>query len=207
MDTTPELAAIYDTVNNSFVSKATEFQTEIGDTKQTDFYPQVKVIRWSNEANYSIRLVDSDPTAPVLTIDKEKILYDKPALTATFADTQQGFEFAVVLKAPPSANVLAFTIQTKNLDFLFQPPLTDEEKKNGARRADNVEGSYAVYHSTKKDNQYKTGKAFHLFRPQATDAKGNQVWCDLSVDTDNGLMTHTIPQAFLDNAIYPVTVK
>jgi len=36
------------------------------------------------------------------------------------------------------------------------------------------------------------------------DAAGTEVWGDLNIDTKAGLLTVTIPQAFLDKAVYPV---
>jgi hypothetical protein len=51
---------------------------------------------------------------------------------------------------------------------------------------------------------YKTGKLCHIYRPWAEDAKGQRVWCDLTIDAD--VMTITVPQDFLDSAAYPVLV-
>ena len=81
-------------------------------------------------------------------------------------------------------------------------------------RPENVIGSYVVYHSTKMDyilgeTNYKTGKAFHIYRPFVTDSEDNKIWCDLNIDDSDsndttGLLTITIPQDFLDNAVYPI---
>lgn len=77
-----------------------------------------------------------------------------------------------------------------------------------ASRPDNVIGSYAVYHATKKGNQYMNGKAFHVYRPIAEDALGNKAWCSLHIDKrfDPTNLTITIPQQFLDEAVFPVVV-
>jgi len=85
---------------------------------------------------------------------------------------------------------------------------------NEAYRPENVVGSYAVYHATKtpfhrskeEAEKYRAGKAFHIYRPKAVDSAGNEVWCDLNVDEAKGLLTITIPQEFLDNAVYPVII-
>ncbi|GAJ08531.1 unnamed protein product, partial [marine sediment metagenome] len=73
-----------------------------------------------------------------------------------------GFEFEIVLKEKPATNQIVLDIQARGLRFSYQPPLTQQEIDRGADRPDNVVGSYAVYHATKKNNQYMTGKAFHM---------------------------------------------
>jgi len=190
-------------------------QVEIGDSKQPDFKPQVKLMRWDNEVNFSIR-AEEDNTA-ILEVEGEKIkykakdyevhMYDKPD-----ASEEGGFEFEWVLKKKPKSNVLTATIQTKDLQFLYQGELTKKDIEDGCRRPENVIGSYAVYHASKgllnnsNGKDYKVGKAFHIYRPKATDANGKWTWCDLHVDEDNGLLTVTIPQKFLDDAEYSVVV-
>jgi hypothetical protein len=113
-----------------------------------------------------------------------------------------GFEFEIILKEKPDTNIITFDIVTKNLNFLYQPALTQEEIDYGDNRPNNVVGSYAVYHSTKKDNKYKAGKAFHIYRPQMEDADGNTIWGELNI-TNNTLEVQ-IPQNFLDSAKYPI---
>ena len=104
--------------------------------------------------------------------------------------------------------------------------------KNGAtimERPENVVGSYAVYYKGGKSGDYsqmggknyKTGKAFHIYRPLVTDAKGNKVWGELKISPrsdlgatssqrsdpgSSGILSVTVPQSFLDSATYPVTV-
>lgn len=191
-----------------------KIEIELGDSKQPDFKPQFKVMRWDNEVNFSMRAVE-DPTATVETVDGtvkykakdyEVHQYEKPV------DEDGGFEFEWVLPKKPKSNVLTATIQTKELDFFYQPALTEQEIANGAQRPDNVVGSYAVYHKTKggmNDSagmEYKTGKAFHIYRPEAVDATGARTWCELNVDVDAGVLIVTVPQKFLDTAVYPVVV-
>jgi len=85
---------------------------------------------------------------------------------------------------------------------------------NEAYRPENVVGSYAVYHATKGNmhkseedaEKYKTGKAFHIYRPKLIDAEGKTAWADLSIDEKRGVLTITLPQDFLDRAAYPVVV-
>lgn len=140
-----------------------------------------------------------------------------------------GTEIEVVLNSAPSSNVFTFQLQNyEDLDFKYQAPLnlandpswpeafsctaTDCFDKNGKatlHRDDNVVGSYAVYHKTKKDYRvgavnYEAGKALHIYRPQAVDNNGQKVWCDLNISVP--FLTVTCPQSFLDTAAYPVKV-
>lgn len=121
-------------------------------------------------------------------------------------DEEGAFEFDIVLKEIPTSNVIEFTVNTKNLVFHKQEALTPEDKFNGARRPANVVGSYAVYHDSKKGNEYQTGKISHIYRPRIFDANNNWVWGDLNVNTDTGILSITIPQDFLTTASYPVIV-
>jgi len=134
-----------------------------------------------------------------------------------------GLEFEIILKEKPEKNEFIFPIETENLKFYYQPPLhpdhptwadEDGDGMPDTFRPENVVGSYAVYHAT-RDNvhyskedaeRYKAGKAFHIYRPKAVDSAENECWCDLNIDEANGLLTITIPQEFLDKAVYPVII-
>jgi hypothetical protein len=121
-----------------------------------------------------------------------------------------GFEIEVVLNEKPDTNVFDFKIEgAEDLDFFYQPALTQEEIDGGASRPENVVGSYAVYHNEKKDHRiggtdYATGKAYHIYRPRVIDAGGVEQWAALSYE--NGTLSITVPQTFLDDAAYPLRV-
>ncbi len=148
-------------------------------------------------------------------------------------DLPVAFEFEIILKKKPATNKIVLNIESKGLKFYYQPPLTvgikvgDEngrivevtetyakDKKGNivVHRPENIVGSYAVYHESKTGNyeafpngkNYRAGKAFHIYRPQMIDANGWKVWGELHYE--KGLLTTTIPQDFLDNAIYPIRV-
>lgn len=203
------------TVKNDVKEK---IEHEIGDSKQDDFFPQIKVKKWDNEVNLSVRLKDDDPEVPSIRTRGNVIEWVKSKREAHFYDIDPnqdfedgGVEFEVVLNEKPESNVVEFTIETKGLDFFYQPELTEKEVEDGCVRPENVVGSYAVYHKTKKNNKiggryYKTGKAFHIYRPKIIDKSNNWVWGELNIDEANGLLTITIPQSFLDDASYPVVV-
>lgn len=188
----------------------------IGDDKQPDFKPQWKTRRW-DEVDFSIR-AEEHPEATVET-DREKVKYITPNYEVHISENPEagedgGQDFVWVLKHKPDTNILIATVQTEGLNFKYQPELTQQEIDKGAFRPDNVIGSYAVYHATKgglnrsDGMEYKTGKAFHWYRSKATDANGDWVWCDYNTDLqETGVLKVTIPQEFLDSAVYPVEVK
>jgi len=220
-----EIEAKYTLENNAFKIVAKDspkdrVEVVVGDDKQPNtFYPQIKIQRWDNEVNTSIRLKDDGLEPETVTTDKDKIIWSKGAKEVHFYDLavdeknpEGGYEVEVVLKERPETNVIEFTIQTKDLNFFYQPPLTQEEIDRGDFRPENVVGSYAVYHKTRgglNDSagmEYKVGKAFHIYRPKVIDAKGNGIWGELNVDTVSGLLTVTIDNKWLDKAAYPVIV-
>ena len=214
----PEIVASkYELAGQTFTAKEKSFAVlEVGDSKQPEFYPQVKLARWDNEVNFSARLVHEEETPQVSTGDG-KIKWLGAKVEAHFYDTgslkenEGGYEFEIVLKEPPKSNVIRLTLQTKGLDFLYQPHLTIDEITRGAQRPENVVGSYAVYHSSMAGDytalggqNYKAGKAFHIYRPRIEDATGAWCWGELNIDARAGLLTVTIPQEWLDKAVYPV---
>ena len=196
-----------------------KIEVEVGDSKQPDFKPQVKIQRWDNEANVSIRLKETPEElleTPVITEKDGKIEYKKSKREAHFYDIapnaehpEGAFETEIILLEKPDTNVVEFTVVDKDVDYFYQPELTPEEITQGSQRPENIEGSYAVYAKTPKTNwtggkEYKVGKIGHIFRPKIIDSAGTEVWGDLHIE--NGILSVTIPQDFLDTGIYPIIV-
>jgi len=131
----------YDYANNSFITKDKievndEFEIEVGDIKQEDFYPQVKIKRWDNECNFSARLVNEDIDVGVGAIEElNKIVWEKEKVKACFytlnstevGNKKGGFEFEVILKEKPISNVVRFSVQSKELNFYYQPEISDKK--------------------------------------------------------------------------------
>jgi hypothetical protein len=187
---------------------------EVGDLLQDDFYPQLKVKAWDNESNFSVRLDTSISGSDFELNDDGSVSWYSPygdVIGTFYYYTSEeiengGYEFELDLYDKPSSRTIPFTIRSKELDFFYQPPLTQEEIDDGNERPENVVGSYAVYHSSKSNNEYKTGKAFHIFRPWAQDKNGWKVWCELNIDVVNQTLTITLPEDFYNDAVYPVKV-
>ncbi len=193
--------------------------------KDDDFI-HLTLYKWGEEASLQI-LLDTVPT-PNHTFSENKIEVENPDFllrvypidTRTTGDFygdvddvvqchDGGLRFELVFKKkrPAMSNVFKFPLIAKNLRCAYQRFLTEQEIIEAKIiRPLNVEGSYAFYHATKKDNQYMTGKAFHLFRPIAEDSIGSKAWCSLYINPEITELTITIPQQFLDEATYPITL-
>lgn len=178
--------------------------------------PAVTMNKWNDEAGITVSYdkIQANGSRQFLT-DRIEWKAAKEELHAYPLEPKEGmedggYEIEVYLKEKPETNVFNFTIEgAEELDFFYQPELTPEEIAEGASRPENVIGSYAVYHKTKANHiegqtNYATGKAFHIYRPKAIDANGSEVWAELSYS--NGTLTVTVPQDFLDDAVYPVRV-
>lgn len=190
-------------------SRSDRLEVEIGDSKEPNkVLPQVKIKRWDNECNVSIRLVNETENF-VFTENNGKIRCKGEKVSVDFYEIEEGFETEVVLHERPNNNAITFTLLNKDVEYLYQPELTQEERDLGHYRPENVIGSYAVYSKTLKHNvvggkEYKTGKVGHIYRPKIRDSNGKEIWGILNIN--NGLLTITIPQDFLENALYPVYV-
>lgn len=199
---------------------------------ENDLTSSITLQRWDDDVHlkvgYDMPILSttvSDINFTYVGTDQD-VQYNKLEPSAAFPDG--GYELNVVLKTPPLTNTLTYTLDTKGLDFFYQPPLDQEEQPskiyscnatdcfngNGeliTHRPENVVGSYAAYYAAVTQNiengkEYRTGKAFHIYRPYAVDTKGTTVWADLLIDITTNTFTIAIPQQFLDEAIYPVLV-
>jgi len=205
----------------------TKDQQRVDIEHKNDDFIYLTLYKWGNEASLQI-VLDTVPVhnhtfiGNVIEVENpDFLLRVYPIDTRTTGDLygdsddvvqchDGGARFELVLKKkrPAMSNSIVFPIISKNLRFAYQPFLSQQEINEGIIRPLNVEGSYAVYHLSKKNNQYMTGKAFHLFRPIAEDSLGVKVWCAITVDSaiNPTSLTITIPQQFLDDATYPITI-
>jgi hypothetical protein len=168
-----------------------------------------------------------------ILFDTPKVSYEMYDVVPNAENPEGAYKYIWYLKEKPLTNKVEFSIHSKGLDFFRQPALT-EEYQNGysqefqkeivvtetqvkdldgnvlVERPENVVGSYAVYHQTKggmndiNGKEYKTGKAFHIYRPHIIDAEGKETWGILNIDVASGIYSEEIPQEFLDKAVYPI---
>lgn len=187
---------------------------EIGDSKNSKFQPQIKIMGWDNECNVSFRLVTNGNDTHSQNTDGTITSQSGNFRSAFYPVDEQGehggHEFETLIVSKPNTNTLKYTIQSKNVDFFYQPALTSDEIAQGFQRPENVVGSYAVYGKNRDNHangkQYFTGKLMHIYRPFAVDANGKRVWCELNINEANTLMTITIPQDFINTAVYPILI-
>jgi hypothetical protein len=112
----------------------------------------------------------------------------------------QHFEYDIILNKEPESNRLCLALEGwEGFDFFRQPDEFGPEI---------LRGSYAVYKKEGAINSPKyhvgTGKLCHIHRPRIIDARGRWVWGDIRID--RGLLTMAIPEGWLGEAKYPVTV-
>lgn len=86
--------------------------------------------------------------------------------------------------------------------------IKQDEPKAGGKRLEEVQGSYAVYHKTKRNHvrgetNYGTGKAFHIYRPKFVDANGKSAYAEIFRIKDGEYYVKA-PDTFRDEATYPV---
>jgi hypothetical protein len=219
--TTSGALRIEETGSNTYTLKSlTGDVIEIGGEKPSTPRPYLKLNRWGRESSLEVEFPIPEQAESSLSGNKLKWSSDKldvvvyPVEPVEIEEeghrfTQNefgGVEFDTILRKKPETNKIVFPIETRGLKFYYQPPLTQEEKEAGDFRPENVVGSYAVYHESKTRGKYRTGKAFHIYRPKIYDAEGNEIWGELNIDEKAGTLTITIDQDWLDKAAYPVTV-
>ena len=195
--------------DTTFTTEHSEYDIdiEIGDVKQEEFFPRVKFKKWDNESNLSVGIIETGELSEFTQETDEKIIWETNSKIANFYSLDDGYEFEIILKEKPVSNIIDLSIETKDLRFEFQPYLTEEESYTKSRTCpENAEGSYAVYHTYKKNNIYRTGKAFHIYRPKIFDAQGRWAWGSLNINVQAGILQITIPQSILNDGTYPLVV-
>jgi hypothetical protein len=60
------------------------YETVIGDEKQTDFYPRIKIKTWNNAANLSVGVIDAQPQEGTVSTEGDIITWRKGGAAAVF---------------------------------------------------------------------------------------------------------------------------
>ncbi len=84
---TTDIASKYSIENNTFVNG----DRLIGDIKQVDFKPRLKLTRWNNEANYSVGIIEGNET-PIVETEGEIIKWKTDKLEGHFYDKPEAGE-------------------------------------------------------------------------------------------------------------------
>lgn len=187
--------------------KKDRIEVEVGDSKQESFFPQVKIKRFDNEVNFSMRYQCEHVNDVNMENKDGKIVWKNGKDEAHMYEVEDGYELEAILNERPKEDFVTFTIRTKGLDFFYQGEITDKNMI----RPENVIGSYAVYMKKRKRNyehgkKYGCGKVGHIYRPKIIDANGNEIWGTMNIDEEKEILTIHIGKEFLDQATYPVRV-
>jgi len=217
-----------DDVISSKVDYLQSTQIEIGKFDGANPFPQINiqkqeghfVFRPKNKPIYSC-IQDGEKTKFI----NSKIEYHYENIEKAMMngrELEEGLtKETIIIKEKPDSNKLEFEIETQNLKFSYQGPLNKQPNCKHTpqctathcicppgikNRPENVVGSYAVFYMDDSQLKGRTGKAFHLYRPDIIDSDNKKSWCDLDIDVSKGNLTVIIPQSFLDTAKYPVTI-
>lgn len=222
--------------NNKYIFYTSENTiAEVGDTHQVEFYPQLKMMKWNNEVNFSVRY-SSDIINATYNKDAQDIItwISKEDVKVRVYENEKEFNFEFELPNKPDTNVFDMTIQNKGFTYHYQDEISDKdaqylidklietnqtmgldliipsslEEAKRIIRPENIVGSYAFYHESQRDGQYeRTGKAFHIYRSKAINKDDMWVWCDLKIDFIKGILSVIVPQEFIDKSNYPVIIN
>lgn len=215
------------TADKTFVETIGDATITIGDGKTTtDFKPHIKAEFWNGEDNFTLEIPN---TTAIPILKNDKVSVEKPTRGMDWLKDGNELKWLFRFKSKPDTNKYSMQLGGgwQQFKFNYQLPLENvniytkngEEWLNGNHpgrlekvmdRPRKVDGSYSVTHKTKRDHiegqtNYKTGKVCHIYVPKATDVDGKFVWCTLHIE--NGTYTVTIPQKFLDEAVYPVVIN
>lgn len=189
-------------------------------------YPKVIFSRWGGEVQMGVEYKKVTANAQKLQSSNEVKWGVGNEVVYAYKIDDENFEIEIELKAKPNHNDFCYEITSnQNLNWYKQFPLwqeqgllaptatctdtdcdTDGDGEFDIYRSTNVVNSFAVYYGKSNHKigslNYATGKAFHRYRIQATDADGNQVWGDTTYDS--GELCDIIPIDWLETAKYPV---
>ncbi len=206
---------LLETIGTNFRSDLSRWaEVIVGNENAGSFEPHVRYKCWG-ETWFSLGLPGGG-VAP--SFDGDKIIWTGPVFQTRFYEREAsdrwkrgGFEFDIVLTSKPREAKLSIPFEMSGLKANYQPPLTPFEIARGNKRPGDVVGSYAFYHATRTSlhtgddgPKYQTGKAFHLYRPLAVDARGAKRWLDITLAV--GMLTVTLDPAWFSAAEYPVII-
>jgi hypothetical protein len=167
------------------------------------FVPNINMSKWDDEHWINLNLP--------IAIANQVETYDGKKVSIAVGDNsfnyypanENDLEFEIVFGRKPTLMELSLNIiDSGNLDYLYQPALTQAEIDDGHNRPDNVVGAYAVC-ARKMNNKYCTGIFCHFYYPYLKDADGKIVRVD-GFDISDGKMTVILPTEWMATAKYPV---
>ena len=202
----------YDT---ELAKEDTPCQVKIGGMT-AKFVPNINASKWNDECWLNINHPD------IVNTEKEQFTDGKVEISVGdnthryYVDPRGRLEYEIVLAKKPALNKIILDLDFPiGLVFYYQDTLENDYKKSSGgavtlqeylathNRPDEVVGSYAAYWN-RRNNQYKTGKFVHIYRPKVIDKDGKEAWCDQFIMGKK--WTIEIDQSWLDKAVYPVVI-
>jgi len=120
--------------------------------------------------------------------------------TFTPEDGLTQHNIVLAAKPAPGTNSWAFKLDLpEGATLAYQPKLTPAEVARGNTRPEWVVGSYAIRAADRR-------KLGHIPRPYAVAADGKWTWGTWEWDAETATLTKVFPDAWLQAAVYPVTV-
>jgi len=212
-----------DTPINVFSRRLT---ATIGDSMSVLFKTQLKLSAWENECIFAIDLsgnstvaVDSVSIGLVNNTESIDIIFNNNIEHSIYKRADGNLEWEIILNSRPDTNMLVYEFTFDGLQFYFQDTANiDSVTSANSIFPDSTIYSWVAYHFAQRNNyriinkndtifaNYATGKAFHIFRPKAIDNAKKSVWCNLDIDTLRHQLSITIPEYFLKEATYPISI-
>ena len=181
----------------------------IGGTDSSKFIPNINASKWNDAAWLNI-----NHKATVVSKEKETFTDSSKEISMAvgdlthkyYVDADGRLEYEIILaKCPESGSIVLDLSYPEGLVFHYQPALTQEDVEWGIERPENVIGSYAVYWS-RRNNEFKTGKFCHIYRPKATDAEGSEFWLDQYIDPDAKTWAISLSKECIKKAVFPLII-
>lgn len=200
---------------------------EIGGDLPDKYYPEAKFSLYGGEDSISIDFPSFSGYTPTIDDVTGKVTLNTPQIDVEmYMLNESDLEFGALLKQPLPGNSWIFNLTGwENFTFYKQPDysaLPGATVISAASHPDGVEtvsvdidginhecpldmcGGYAVYHKTKRNNQYATGKVLNIPRPKLIGDDGDIHWGE--IDIADGSVVVSASKQWLNKAVYPVFV-
>ena len=192
----------------AYVDSTQSYKIEIGGFDDGKLRSEISLSSLRNRGGFTIKLPERNPQSSITSPDSGCTLelHNASCTNRFYMLSNHDFEWEIILNERPDTDTLQFPLESRNLIFYYQDPAVFKAHENEYDFAENVPGSYAAYYTKASGNGSKSGKAFHIYRPFAQDNSGEKIWCDLVIDTLQGLLSIAMPAEFLADAKYPVII-
>lgn len=210
-----------DKISNTKV-KHRGLHIKMGDVDSDSLTEQFELSAWDGESTMKIHLPKYIGTEHKRPQKNNDLLH--PGVIFDHTDNfyseiyynNGGIEWDLYFNEKPDTNQWRFNIETDGLILFYQDSAWVDEKTEGWYDA-NVLGSYAAYcgkinnhrnvlGKDTTEDYYFAGKVFHIYRPLAIDNLYDSAWCSIYIDQDSGFIELTVPQKYIDNAVYPMKI-